>query len=24
MLIKPEWIRGEETLIEEGDLRKRI
>jgi len=24
MLIRPEWIRGVETVIEEGDLRKRI
>jgi len=23
-LIRPEWIRGVETVIEEGDLRKRI
>jgi len=23
-LIKPEWVRGVETMIEEGDLRKRI
>jgi len=24
MLIQPEWVRGVETVIEEGDLRKRI
>jgi len=24
MLIKPEWIRGAETIVEEGDLRERI
>ena len=24
MLIKPEWIRGAETLVEEEDLKKRI
>jgi len=23
-LIQPEWVRGVETVIEEGDLRKRI
>ena len=23
-LIKPEWIRGAETMIEEGDLKERI
>jgi len=23
-LIKPEWIRGVETLVEEGNLKKRI
>ena len=23
-LIKPEWIRGVETIIEEGNLKKRI
>ena len=23
-LIKPEWVRGVETVIEEGDLRERI
>jgi len=23
-LIKPEWIRGAKTIIEEGDLKKRI
>ena len=23
-LIRPEWVRGVETVIEEGDLRKRI
>ena len=23
-LIKPEWIRGAETMIKEGDLKKRI
>ena len=23
-LIKPEWIRGAETIIKEGDLKKRI
>ena len=23
-LIKPEWIRGTETIIEEGNLKKRI
>jgi len=23
-LIKPEWIRGAETIVEEGDLRERI
>ena len=23
-LIKPEWIRGAETMIEEGNLKKRI
>jgi len=23
-LIKPEWVRGAETLIEEGDLKERI
>jgi len=24
MLIKPEWVRGAETLVEEGNLRERI
>jgi len=24
MLIRPEWVRGVETVIKEGDLRKRI
>jgi len=24
MLIKPEWIRGAKTLVEEGNLRERI
>jgi len=24
MLIKPEWVKGVETVIEEGDLRERI
>jgi len=24
MLIKPEWMRGVETMVEEGDLRERI
>ena len=24
MLIKPEWIRGVETLVEEGNLKERI
>jgi len=24
MLIQPEWVRGVETVIEEGDLKKRI
>jgi len=24
MLIRPEWVRGEKTVIEEGDLRKKI
>jgi len=24
MLIRPEWVRGVETVIEEGDLRERI
>jgi len=24
MLIQPEWVRGVEMVIEEGDLRKRI
>jgi len=24
MLIKPEWVRGVETIVEEGDLRERI
>ena len=23
-LIKPEWVRGAETIIEEGNLKKRI
>jgi len=23
-LIKPEWVRGAETLVEEGDLKERI
>jgi len=23
-LIKPEWVRGVETIVEEGNLRKRI
>jgi len=24
MLIKPEWVRGAETIVEEGNLRERI
>jgi len=24
MLIKPEWVRGAETIVEEGNLKKRI
>jgi len=24
MLIKPKWVRGVETIVEEGDLRERI
>jgi len=24
MLIKPEWVRGVETIVEEGNLRERI
>ena len=24
MLIKPEWVRGAETIVKEGDLRERI
>ena len=24
MLIKPEWVRGTETIVEEGNLRERI
>jgi len=24
MLIKPEWVRGVETLVEDGNLRERI
>jgi len=24
MLIKPKWVRGAETIVEEGSLRKRI
>jgi len=24
MLIKPKWVRGAETIVEEGSLRERI